>query len=100
MLYNPFLLQDFEWDEEKNLINFEKHGVCFEEAQLAFFDEKRVIIFDSQHSNLEKRYYCLGRVNNNVLTVRFTYRGPSIRIIGAGWWRKGKTRYEKENNLH
>jgi len=35
-----------------------------------------------------------------VLTVRFTYRDGIIRIIGAGYWRKGKTVYEQENGLH
>ena len=29
--------------------------------------------------------------------VRFTYRGETIRIIGAGYWRKGRRLYEKEN---
>ena len=33
----------FEWDEEKNLTNKEKHGVTFQEAQWAFFDNNRVI---------------------------------------------------------
>jgi len=28
------------------------------------------------------------------LTVRFTYRGSVIRIIGAGYWRKGRKIYE------
>lgn len=32
------------------------------------------------------------------MTVRFTYREESIRIIGAGYWRKGKKIYEQENN--
>lgn len=31
------------------------------------------------------------------LTVRFTYRGSVIRIFGAGYWRKGKVIYEREN---
>jgi uncharacterized protein len=32
------------------------------------------------------------------MTVRFTYRDDVIRIIGAGYWRKGKSIYEKENS--
>jgi hypothetical protein len=31
------------------------------------------------------------------MTVRFTYGKSKIRIIGAGYWRKGKKIYEKEN---
>ncbi|MFH1066848.1 MAG: BrnT family toxin, partial [bacterium] len=34
-----------------------------------------------------------------VLTVRFTWRDEILRIIGAGYWRKGKKLYEKENTL-
>lgn len=90
----------FEWDEEKNVGNILKHGVRFEAAQYAFLDTKRVIIEDTKHSLLEKRYYCFGKVKGGVLTVRFTYRSNRIRIIGAGYWRIGKKIYEKENNLH
>lgn len=49
---------------------------------------------------IEERFYCFGRVERGVLTVRFTYRDGVIRIIGAGFWRKGKAVYEQENNLH
>lgn len=34
------------------------------------------------------------------MTVRFTYRGGVIRIFGAGYWRKGKQIYERENKIH
>ena len=43
---------------------------------------------------------CLGQVGDGVLTVRFTYRDNVIRIIGAGYWRKGKAIYEKQNQIH
>jgi hypothetical protein len=33
-----------------------------------------------------------------VLTVRFTLRVGNIRVIGAGYWRKQKELYEKENH--
>lgn len=89
----------FEWDESKNLINQEKHGVSFVEAQLAFLDPQRVILEDTGHSASEKRYYCLGRLPEGILTVRFTYRDEKVRIIGAGYWRKGKEIYEKENKI-
>ena len=89
----------FEWDEDKNAENLEKHGVNFETAQYAFIDPKRVIAQDLTHSKIEKRYYCFGKVKGGVLTVRFTYRGNRIRIIGAGYWRKGKNIYEKQNQV-
>jgi uncharacterized DUF497 family protein len=92
---------NFEWNESKNITNFLKHGVSFEEAQYAFLDSKRIILNDVSHSTeSEKRYYCLGKYNGNILTVRFTYRSHIIRIYGAGYWRKGKAEYEKQNCLH
>lgn len=90
----------FEWDESKNVVNQEKHGVSFREARKAFFDPQRVIVEDADHSIYEQRYFCMGEVGGGVMTVRFTYRGDVIRIIGAGYWRKGKERYEKENHIH
>lgn len=89
----------FEWDDEKNLENLRKHQVDFQAAQYAFIDPKRVIAEDVVHSKKEKRYYCFGKVKGGVLTVRFTYRNNSIRIIGAGYWRKGKNIYEKHNKI-
>ena len=87
----------FDWDPEKDAENQRKHGVSFGRAQYAFADPKRVIAKDVSHSQTEDRYYCFGEVDGGVLTVRFTYRASVIRIIGAGYWRKGKATYESEN---
>jgi len=92
-------MNNFGWDEEKNDENLRKHGVDFETAQYAFIDKRRVIAKDVEHSKDEKRYYCFGKVKGGVLTVRFTYRNKRIRIIGAGYWRKGKNIYEKQNKI-
>jgi uncharacterized DUF497 family protein len=91
---------DFEWDGNKDKANQKKHGVSFALAQLAFLDHSRLILEDLEHSIDEKKYYCLGRVSGGILTVRFTYRSNKIRIFGAGYWRKGKKIYEKENKIH
>ena len=87
----------FEWDEAKDQLNQQKHGVPFGLAQYAFADLNRVILEDLAHGAGERRFYCLGKVEDGILTVRFTYRDNVIRIFGAGYWRKGKNIYEKEN---
>ena len=87
----------FEWDVDKNQSNQDKHGVSFSLAQFAFADPKRVILEDLEHSRDEKRYYCLGKVAEGIMTVRFTYRAGIIRIFGAGYWRKGRRIYENQN---
>ena len=90
----------FEWDPAKDQENRRKHGVAFAVAQYAFADPYRVIAEDMGHSDTEKRYYCFGKVGDGILTVRFTYRRGVIRIIGAGYWRKGKKIYDQENQIH
>jgi uncharacterized DUF497 family protein len=87
----------FDWDPEKDADNQRKHGVAFDRAQHAFADPRRVIARDVAHSQSEERYFCFGEVDGGILTVRFTWRASVIRIIGAGYWRKGKAIYEREN---
>lgn len=84
----------FEWDEAKNQENQRKHGVSFEVAQYAFADLHRVILRDMRHSiPEEERFYCIGRVEGGIITVRFTWRSSTIRIFGAGFWRKYRKVY-------
>ena len=90
----------FEWDDNKDAKNLRKHKVSFDLAQQAFFDPYRVIARDLKHSGSEERNFCMGKVGDAILTVRFTFRGDVIRIIGAGYWRKGREVYEEENSLH
>jgi uncharacterized protein len=92
--------EGFEWDEAKNLENQAKHGVSFEEAVRAFEDSKRIIIRDRDHSLSEERYHCMGMIERGIVTVRFTYRGKSVRVLGAGYWRKGRKIYEEEDQIH
>lgn len=87
----------FEWDENKEVINIIKHHIDFISAQEAFFDPYRVIATDESHSHSEDRHFCIRLTDRGVLTVRFVYRNSKIRIFGAGYWRKGKKLYEKEN---
>ena len=90
----------FDWDQVKDDKNQKKHGVSLALAQLAFVDPKRVIAEDLSHGSGEQRYFCFGQVGAGVLTVRFTYREDVIRIHGAGYWRRGKRIYERENQVH
>jgi uncharacterized DUF497 family protein len=87
----------FEWDDEKDAANRDKHGVGFELAQRAFLDPARIIAIDDAHSADERRLFCIGLVEGRVMTVRFTHRPGRIRIIGAGYWRKGRKLYEREH---
>jgi len=85
----------FSWDARKEEVNVHKHGIDFSLAAKAFKDPARRIFLDSKHSINEERYFCIGKVDNRIITVRFMCRGGKIRIIGAGYWRKGRGYYEK-----
>lgn len=86
----------FVGDEEKERLNIQKHGVSFREAALVFSDPDVHIYFDKAHSSDEERLYAIGKVGDEILTVRFVYREGKIRIFGAGYWRDGRRRYEAE----
>lgn len=92
-----FTSGSFVWNREKELLNVEKHGVTFAVAARVFKDPKRKVFVDSKHSEHEERFFCAGKAEGQILTVRFTARGGKIRIIGAGSWRKGREHYEKED---
>ena len=87
----------FVWDAEREVGNIRKHGVDFLMAVRAFSDPNRKIYTDSKHSEIEERFFCIGKVKGKVLTVRFVYREGKIRIFGAAYWRKGRQYYEEEN---
>ena len=87
----------FEWDDDKNQQNIEKHSVAFEDAKRVFDDPNRITLYDEGHSQEEDRYFCIGKVGEGILTVRFVIRDNNIRIIGAGYWRTGRSRYEKRD---
>ena len=77
----------FEWDDNKNKINKEKHGVSFEEAATVFYDENALLIQDPEHSFPgEERFIILGISSTlNLLVVCHCYRANDerIRLISA-----------------
>ena len=79
----------FSWDTRKAIINFEKHGVSFEEAATIFADPEGLNWEDWAHSASEPRYKRIGTsIAGNVLIVVYTVRRTkdgkeTIRIISA-----------------
>ena len=49
----------FEWDDQKAVENFAKHGVTFGEATEVFYDPKAVEMEDAEHSFNESRLLSL-----------------------------------------
>jgi len=73
---------NFEWDEEKNRINQQKHRISFETAAYVFDDPYHIEMYDFEHSLEEDRYIAIGMVGD-VLFVVFTERRETVRIISA-----------------
>jgi len=96
------LLMHFDWDTQKEQANIAAHGVDFVEAQKAFADPRALVVLDEAHGGgTELRWWLLGKVGSRVMLVRYTHRAPGIvRIIGAGYWKKGRDYYEHHWKTH
>ena len=76
----------FAWDERKNRLNQQKHGVSFAEAQTVFYDKSARIIDDPEHSLDEERVIILGmsqRMRLLIVCHAFSPEEQMIRIISA-----------------
>lgn len=72
----------FEWDENKNRKNREKHKVDFEEAK-SVFDDSDAIEMEAIR-NGEYRIIRIGKTATKfILLVVYTLRGLVIRLISA-----------------
>ena len=74
----------FEWDEKKANLNFQKHRITFEEAKTVFRDPLAYIFDDQWHSSNEQREIIIGHdQKHRLILVCFTDRKQRIRIISA-----------------
>jgi len=81
----------FNWDDDKNHKNVEKHGLHFQDAEL-IFSGKIISFKDDRHDYGEDRYISLGELKNRVIVVVHTQRGLIVRIISM---RKANERERK-----
>lgn len=74
-------MHDFEWDENKNKSNQDKHGIAFEDAADVFNDNDRLVYSSNQHE--ETRYLTIGKAFQAIISVVYTTRDLIVRIISA-----------------
>ncbi len=93
------IIMKFEWNPEKAAINWDKHGVSFQEAKTVFNNSLAAIFDDEDHSIDERREIIIGySQNDRLLLVSFTERSGSIRIISARpITRQERKSYEQRN---
>lgn len=74
----------FEWDDDKALLNLKKHGVSFEEACTAVFDDFAITKSDNREDYGERRFYTIGTsTKGRLLQVVWTARNNRYRLISA-----------------
>ena len=90
---------EFEWDENKNKSNQEKHGIDFNDAKEVFKDENRTNSEDNRYDYGEKRWITIGKMYKAIIVVVYTIR-DATRIISARMANKKerKSYNNKENN--
>ncbi len=90
----------FEWDENKNKINIQKHGISFEKAKTVFYDDYGILIADIEHSLDEQRFLLLGidEFSKLLVVCHCIRENDTIRIISARNATKTETKqyYTKE----
>ena len=72
----------FEWDEQKNQSNIEKHGLDFADAHKVF-DGPMLIQLDTRYEYGEEHWVAIGLLTHLVVVVVYTEReqGQLVRII-------------------
>jgi uncharacterized protein len=84
---------NFEWNKDKAVANWQKHGVSFEEAIGVFRDPFAIEIFDNRMDYGEERINLIGIYNGVILHITYTERGDRIRLISA----RRATKHERED---
>ena len=79
---------EFEWDENKNATNKEKHGIVFNDAKSVFDDSKRKTSPDMRNDYGEDRWITIGKMIDTIIVVVYTIRNTIYRIISARYAKK------------
>ena len=94
---------DITWDAAKAQSNIAKHGVTFAQAAVVLLDPMALTVFDEAHSDVEERWFTLGRsADGKLLAVSHTYQpkglaSAQVRIISAREAaRREREQYENE----
>lgn len=91
-------MPNFDWDENKNKSNQEKHKIAFEDATDVFKDKNRLEYVSDRQG--ETRYLTVGKVFQVIISVVYTARDLIIRIISARLASQDERRAYLSNKLN
>jgi uncharacterized DUF497 family protein len=76
-------MPDFEWDDDKETVNWREHGVAFRDAIKAFRDPFGVEQIDGREEYGEERINLVGMCDGILIHVTYTERDERFRLISA-----------------
>ncbi len=76
----------FEYDDDKSIANFDKHGINFQAAQELWGDPD-LLEFPAKSDN-EPRFLLIGRIAEKCWSAVVTYRNENVRLISVRRSRK------------
>jgi hypothetical protein len=93
-------MPEFEWDDDKENVNWREHGVAFRDAIKAFRDPFGVERIDAREDYGEERINLVGMCDGILIHVTYTERGERFRLISARHAEKHEQDdYYRENSL-
>ena len=72
-------MTDFEFDDNKNRLNKERHGVDFHDAQLLW--KVTNVVVEVKSSSAEQRWAMIGMIHEECYLAVFTKRRDHVRLI-------------------
>ncbi len=86
----------YQWDKNKAVANFRKHGIDFADSVFVFSDDMAITVADERFD--EERFVTIGMdAMGRTLVVIYTWRGDEIRLISARLaTRKERKQYQED----
>ncbi len=94
------VFEGFQWDAGNSNKNFVRHNVQNWECEQVFFNQPLLVLEDTPHSTVEKRWAAFGRTDSDrLLVIVFTARGSFLRVISARDMNRRERQFYEERKI-